>query len=415
MTPMTAKRTSTQTTEKLPFPTLSDLSVKGKTVLVRTDLNVPMQGGTVTDATRIMRLLPTLNELTAAGAKVVILSHLGRPKGQFVPAKSLSSLVDPLSQALGREVRFGVDCVGAAAKEAVSHTKFGEVLLLENLRFHAEEEKNDVNFAKALASLGDIYVNDAFSASHRAHASVAAIATLLPHAAGRLMEEELGTLGCIFSSSAYPLGAVVGGSKISTKLALLDTLVDRVDVLLIGGAMAHTFLVAQGLEVGTSLYEPDLVETASRILAHAKTKGCNLLLPVDAVVSEEFAPRATSRIVPVTAIPKNMMMLDVGPRTVQLFADALSKCKTMVWNGPLGAFETPPFDVSTIQLARHVASLTGEKKLESIAGGGDTVSALTHAGLAGGFSYLSTAGGAFLEWLEGKTLPGVEALMQKTK
>jgi phosphoglycerate kinase len=286
-------------------------------------------------------------------------------------------------------------------------------VVLENLRFHAEEEKNDPNFAAAVASLGDIYINDAFSCSHRAHASVAALPALLPHAAGRLMEQELRTLSSIFATSAHPLAALVGGAKISSKLALLDTLVDRVDLLLIGGAMAHTFLVAQGLEVGKSLYEPDLVKTASRILAHAKTNGCKLLLPVDAVVANEFSPRAASRIVPVTALPKNGMMLDVGPRTVALFADALVGCRTMVWNGPLGAFETPPFDVSTISLARHVASLTAEKKLESIAGGGDTVAALAYAGLSEGFSYLSTAGGAFLEWLEGKTLPGVEALTKK--
>ncbi|MGE0753770.1 MAG: phosphoglycerate kinase [Alphaproteobacteria bacterium] len=399
----------------LNFLTLDDIRVAGKTVLVRADLNVPMSGGKVTDSTRIVRLVGTLEHLIAAKAKVVILSHFGRPKGEFVPSMSLASLVDPLSEALGgREVKFGVDCIGAAAKKAVTALKAEDVLLLENLRFHPEEEKGDANFARELAELGDIYINDAFSASHRAHASIAGIPKHLPAAAGRLMQEELQMLGGIFSGTKTPIAGVIGGAKVSTKLELLLNLSSTMHKLIIGGAMANTFLLAQGHKLGKSLVEPSLVDTAARILKQAEKKGCEILLPVDAVVARTLEERASCKILPITKIPAGGMILDVGPETITHFSNALKGCKTVVWNGPIGAFEVSPFDASTVMLARQVAALTTAKKLHSIAGGGDTLAALSHAGLADSFSYISTAGGAFLEWLEGKTLPGVAALLQST-
>lgn len=395
----------------IAFPKLEDVEVKNKTVLVRTDLNVPMQGGRVTDNTRIVRLLPTLNYLLKKKARIVLLSHFDRPGGKFVPSMSLAPLVDPVSEALGgREVKFGVDCIGPAARDAVAKLKPGEILLLENLRFHAEEEKGDANFARELASLGDVYVNDAFSCSHRAHASITGLAQLLPTAAGRLMQEELEILSNTLSDAKKPIAAIVGGSKVSTKLALLENLIKTMDMLIIGGAMANTFLLAQGLDVGKSICEPGMKATAKRILKAAEKKGCRIILPTDLVVVPQFAAHAPCRVVDVDAIPGTHTAVDIGPYSLQVYREALQACKTVVWNGPVGAFETSPYDASTVNLARIVGKLTIQKKLRSIAGGGDTVAALAHAGMADSFSYLSTAGGAFLEWLEGKTLPGVAAL-----
>lgn len=394
------------------FLKLEDMDVAGKVVLVRTDLNVPMLGGRVTDDTRIVRLLPTLRYLIAQKARIVLLSHFGRPKGKFVPDLSLAPLVDALSAALGgHTVRFGVDSIGPAAKEAVASLAPGEVLLLENLRFHPEEEKGDANFARELASLGDIFINDAFSASHRAHASITGLADYLPVAAGKLMEDEITVISSIFSGAQKPIGAVIGGSKVSTKLELLQNLTTRMDKIVIGGAMANTFLYALGHEVGASLCEKDLKDTALEILKTAEKNNCRLILPVDVVISKEFKAQAACGIYDVKSIPEGGIAIDVGPESVELFGRELSECKTIIWNGPLGAFETSPFDVSTVSLARIVAKLTQQGKVRSIAGGGDTLSALNHSGLASCFSYLTTGGGAFLEWLEGKVLPGVAVLL----
>jgi len=398
-------------TVKKPFLTLDDMDVAGKRVLVRMDMNVPMIAGRVTDNTRVVRLLPTIRELLKRKAKVIILSHLGRPEGTYVPSLSLSPLVDALSDVLrGVTIKFGVDCVGREASAAVAALKAGEILLLENLRFHAEEEKNTPAFAKALAAHGDVFINDAFSCSHRSHASIVGLAKHLPFAAGRLMEEELVNLEGLFVDSKAPLTAIVGGSKVSTKLELLENLIHKVDNLIIGGAMANTFLFAQGYAVGSSLCEVNMKQTVLRILAKAEKENCAIHLPVDVVIAGSLAPQAASDVVSVAKIPAKAMILDVGPETLRQFSECLGASKTLVWNGPLGAFETSPFDASTIMLARSVASLTKMGKLKSIAGGGDTVAALTHAGLAERFSYISTAGGAFLEWMEGKTLPGVAAL-----
>lgn len=396
----------------MKFPRLEDLDVSGKVVLLRTDLNVPMQGGIVTDNTRIVRLLPTLHYLMKKKARIVLLSHFDRPGGKFVPSMSLAPLVDAVSEALGgREVHFGVDCVGPAARDAVAKLKPGDVLLLENLRFHPEEEKGDVHFARELASLGEVYINDAFSASHRAHASITGIAAHLPVAAGRLMQEELEVLGSLMLDAKKPIGAIVGGSKVSTKLDLLENLLETMDMLIIGGAMANTFLLAKGLDVGRSICEPGMKSTARRILKDAEKKACRIILPTDLVVVPKFEAHAPCRVVEVDAIPQTHTAVDIGPYSLQVYREALQTCKTVVWNGPVGAFETSPFDASTVNLARIVGKLTGEKKLRSIAGGGDTVAALMHAGMAESFSYLSSAGGAFLEWLEGKTLPGVAVLL----
>lgn len=405
-------KSQTASNAALGFATLDDVDVAGKRVVVRMDLNVPMVGGRVTDNTRVMRLLPTLKELIKRKARIVILSHLGRPDGTYVPDLSLAPLVDALSQALGGKttVHFGVDCVGAEAEAAVAKVKPGEIVLLENLRFHAGEEKNNAAFAKALAAHGEIYINDAFSCSHRAHASVVGIANHLPFAAGRLMEEELTNLESIFAAPKRPLTAIVGGSKVSTKLELLENLMGKVDNLIIGGAMAHTFLLAKGINTGKSLCEPALKDTASRILKEAEKRNCKILLPVDAVIAPAFAENVTGDVVGIESIPADHMMLDVGPETLEYFSKCLRESKTLIWNGPLGAFEMTPYDASTTMLARVAARLTRDKVIKSIAGGGDTVSALGHAGLAERFSYLSTAGGAFLEWLEGKTLPGVATL-----
>src|SRR5690242_4570534 len=392
------------------FRTLDDLDPKGKRVLLRADLNVPMKDGKVGDATRIARLAPTIRELAERGARVVVMSHFGRPKGKPEAAYSLRPLVAPLAEAIGRPVAFAEDCVGPLAERAVAALKPGDVALLENLRFHAEEEKNDRGFAKQLAALGDLYVNDAFSAAHRAHASTEALAHLLPAAAGRLMQAELDALGAALETPKRPVAALIGGAKVSTKLDLLTFITGKVDVLIIGGAMANTLLFAQGVAVGKSLCERDMADTARRIIAQAKERGCDLLLPVDGVVARELKAGAPSETVAIDRVPPDAMILDIGPKTVQAIGERLARSKTLVWNGPVGAFETPPFDAGTTALAKRVATLTREGKLLSVAGGGDTVAALAHARVVDELSYVSTAGGAFLEWLEGRTLPGVAAL-----
>jgi phosphoglycerate kinase len=394
------------------FKTLDDLkhNLAGSRVLLRADLNVPVKDGTVTDATRIERLAPTIKELVAARARVVVMSHFDRPKGKRVPSMSLAPLVAPLAKAIGVPVGFASDCVGAPAEQAVAGLADGGVVLLENLRFHAEEEADDPGFAKALAALGDVYVNDAFSAAHRAHASTHAIARLLPSYAGRLMQAELEALGKALETPQRPLAAVVGGAKVSTKLELLGNLVGKVDVLVIGGGMANTFLNAAGIEVGRSLCERDLADTARKIAADAKAAGKRIVLPVDAVAAPGLDQGAAAKTVDLPGIDPALMILDVGPKSVAATIAELRKCRTLVWNGPLGAFEHPPFDLGTVAVARAAAELTRAGTLLSVAGGGDTVAALAHAGVEDAFSYVSTAGGAFLEWLEGKELPGVAAL-----
>ena len=397
----------------MAFKTLDDLDVKGKRVLVRADLNVPMEDGKVTDATRIQRQAPTIKELAEKGARVIVLSHFDRPKGKVVPSMSLKPLVQPLSDAVGRKVAFAEDCVGDVAEKAVAALKDGDVLLLENTRFHAGEEKNDPEMAKQLAKLGDIFVNDAFSAAHRAHASTDGVARLLPNAAGRSMQAELTHLEAALGNPQRPLLAVVGGAKVSTKIELLQNLVARVQTLVIGGAMANTFLAAQGVKVGKSLYEPDFLDTARKITAAAKDAGADILLPTDVVVAKEFKANAANRTVRVDQIGADEMVLDVGPDSIQAFEKRLATTRTLVWNGPFGAFETVPFDKGTVAAAKAVAAATKGGNLLSVAGGGDTVAALAHAGVEADFTYVSTAGGAFLEWLEGKTLPGVDALQTK--
>jgi phosphoglycerate kinase len=391
--------------------TLDDIDVAGKRVFLRADLNVPMRDGAVSDATRISRLAPTITELADKGAIVIVASHFGRPKGEPVPDMSLAPLAGPLSAALGgRNVSFANDCIGAEAQKVVGAAKGGDVVLLENLRFHEGEELNDPDFAAELAKLADIYVNDAFSAAHRAHASTEALAHLLPTAAGRMMQAELDALDSALGSPERPVGAIVGGAKVSTKLDLLGNLVGKVDMLAIGGAMANTFLHALGTDVGKSLCEHELADTALEILGLADEAGCQIILPSDAVVAREFAEGAPSEVVPVGAVPGDMMILDIGPGSANGLAAKLSDLKTLVWNGPLGAFEVPPFDAGTVMVARVAADLTRAGALKTVAGGGDTVAALVAADVLDDFSYVSTAGGAFLEWLEGKDLPGVKAL-----
>jgi len=391
--------------------TLDDIDVAGKRVFLRADLNVPMRDGAVSDATRISRLAPTITELADKGAIVIVASHFGRPKGEPVPDMSLAPLAGPLSAALGgRNVSFANDCIGAEAQKVVGAAKSGDVVLLENLRFHGGEELNDPDFAAELAKLADIYVNDAFSAAHRAHASTEALAHLLPAAAGRMMQAELDALDSALGSPERPVGAIVGGAKVSTKLDLLGNLVGKVDMLAIGGAMANTFLHALGTDVGKSLCEHELADTALEILGLADEAGCQIILPSDAVVAREFAEGAPSEVVPVGAVPGDMMILDIGPGSANGLAAKLSDLKTLVWNGPLGAFEVPPFDAGTVMVARVAADLTRAGALKTVAGGGDTVAALVAADVLDDFSYVSTAGGAFLEWLEGKDLPGVKAL-----
>jgi phosphoglycerate kinase len=394
------------------FRTIDDLDVRGKRVLLRADLNVPVKDGQVTDATRIERLAPTIDALIAKGARVVVISHFGRPKGPD-PTQSLRPLVAPLSQAIGgRTVQFAADCVGPEAERVVASLRPGDVALLENLRFHPEEEQNDPGFAKQLAVLGDIYVDDAFSAAHRAHASIAALAHLLPAAAGRNMQAELEALGAALEHPERPVVALIGGAKVSTKLDLLQFLISKVDRLAIGGAMANTFLFAQGRSVGRSLCERDLADTARRVLADAEQRGCAVILPEDVVTADKLEAGVLTRTVGVNAVPAMAMILDIGPQSVAHIAAALDTAKTLVWNGPVGAFETPPFDRGTLAIARKVAELTRAGRLLSVAGGGDTVAALNAAGVADQLSYVSTAGGAFLEWLEGRELPGVAALAQ---
>ncbi|MCS7267911.1 MAG: phosphoglycerate kinase [Geminicoccaceae bacterium] len=392
------------------FRTLDGIDVKGKRVLVRVDFNVPMQDGVVTDATRIERSTATIRELAAKGAKVVLLSHFGRPKGKPEPGLSLGPIARALAAVLGREVAFAPDCIGARAEAVVAALPEGGVALLENLRFHPGEEKNDPAFADALARLGDLYVNDAFSCSHRAHASVVALAERLPAYAGRLLQAELEALEAALGGAARPAAALVGGAKVSTKLAVLGNLLDRVDALVIGGGMANTFLAAEGLPVGKSLCEPDLAPRAKAIVERAQQKGVEILLPIDAVVAREFRPHPPTREVGVEEVGADEMILDIGPRTVRDIREKLAACKTLLWNGPLGAFEVPPFDAGTVAVAKAAAELTRAGRLVTVAGGGDTVAALAHAGVLDAFTYVSTAGGAFLEWLEGKELPGIAAL-----
>ncbi|GAN86199.1 phosphoglycerate kinase [Komagataeibacter intermedius] len=392
------------------FKTLDDLDATGKKVLLRADLNVPVRNAQITDATRILRLLPTIQELAQKGAKVIVVSHFDRPRGRPVPEMSLGPIADALGDALGRPVTFVDDCIGPKARQAVDAMHDGDVVVLENTRFYPGEEQNDPELAKAFASLADYYVNDAFSAAHRAHASTEGVARLLPSFAGRLMETELNALNIALENPARPVGAIVGGAKISTKLDLIGNLLAKVDMLIIGGAMANTFLAAQGVNVGRSLQEAEMHDTARDILAKAKEKGCEIVLPVDAVTATDFQANVPTRTVPVNAIPADAMMLDVGPETVKLIEQKIATLKTLVWNGPLGAFEITPFDAATNAVARDVARLTDSGALKSIAGGGDTVSALRHAGVEKHISYISSAGGAFLEWMEGKTLPGIMAL-----
>jgi len=394
------------------FKTIDSERVSGKRVLVRVDLNVPMKNGKVTDATRIERAAPTLRELADKGAKVIVLSHFGRPDGKRVPEMSLAPLVEPLSKALGKPVAFAEDCIGPQAEAAVAALKPGDVLLLENLRFHKEEETNDKGFVEKLAALGDVYVNDAFSAAHRAHASTEGVAHRLPALAGRLMQAELEALHKALGHPKRPVAAIVGGVKVSTKLDLLGNLVGKVDRLIIGGGMANTFLQAQGIKIGKSLSEKDLGKTALEILDKAKAAKCEVLLPVDLVIAGKFEANAPHRVVEATGCPDDQMILDVGPKSVALYEEHVRACATLVWNGPLGAFEIKPFDAGTVALARAVADLTAAGKLLSVAGGGDTVAALAAAGVEEKFSYVSAAGGAFLEWMEGKTLPGVAALIR---
>ena len=394
----------------MDFRTLDHADVAGKRVLLRADLNVPLREGKITDLTRIERLSPTIRELSAKGARVIVISHFDRPQGRPVPSMSLRPISAALRDVLDQDVFFADACVGPVAEAAVAALKDGQILVLENTRFHPGEEENDPDLARAFAGLADIYVNDAFSAAHRAHASTEGVARHLPSHAGRLMQRELEALNAALEHPERPVAAVVGGAKISTKLELLGNLVGRVDVLIIGGAMANTFLAAQGINVGRSLQEPEMHETAREILARAKAGGCEILLPVDAVTATEFRANPPTRTVAIDAVPPDAMILDVGPATTAALIAKLPALKTLVWNGPLGAFETPPFDAATVALARAVADATTAGRLRSVAGGGDTVSALRHAGVLDRMSYVSTAGGAFLEWLEGKILPGIRAL-----
>ena len=390
--------------------TLDDASIRGKRVLVRVDLNVPMAEGRVTDATRIDRILPTIREMADGGGRVVLLAHFGRPKGRPEPKDSLRPIAAAMAERLGRPVAFAPDSIGPEAERAVAGLTDGDVLLLENTRFHPGEEKNDPEFAKSLAALGDLYVNDAFSAAHRAHASTEALARLLPAYAGRTMEAELAALSKGLEAPEHPVVAIVGGAKVSTKIELLENLVAKVDALVIGGGMANTFLHAIDIGVGRSLCEHDLAPIVQRILDRAKQTGCAIILPVDAIVASEFKAGAPHHAYGIDAIPSNGMILDIVSQSIDRVNAAIDDARTLVWNGPLGAFETVPFDQGTVATARHAAERTRAGKLVSVAGGGDTVAALNHAGAAEGFTYVSTAGGAFLEWLEGKALPGVEAL-----
>ncbi|SFI40861.1 phosphoglycerate kinase [Bosea sp. OK403] len=393
----------------MSFKTLSGLDLAGKRALVRVDLNVPMENGKVTDATRIERVLPTIREISGKGGKVILLAHFGRPKGRDAK-DSLKPVAVALAHALGQPVTFVEDCIGEDVAKAVAAAKNGEVLLLENTRFHAGDEKNDPAFVKALAANGDLFVNDAFSAAHRAHASTEGLAHVLPAYAGRSMQAELEALSAGLDNPARPVMAIVGGAKVSTKLDLLGNLVKKVDVLVIGGGMANTFLAARGINVGKSLCEHDLVGTAREIEAKAKAAGCEIMLPVDALVAREFKAHPGHRVIQIGEVEPDEMILDAGPLSVAEVVLKLNQVKTLVWNGPFGAFELPPFDTATVTVAKAAAKRVKAGQLVAVAGGGDTVAAMNHAGVADDLTYISTAGGAFLEWMEGKALPGVEAL-----
>ena len=394
------------------FRTLDQADVKGKRVLLRVDLNVPMEKGKVTDATRIERVAGTITEIADKGGKVILLSHFSRPKGRD-PKASLKPVAAEVARIIRRPVTFVDDCVGAAAEAAVDAMQPGEIICLENTRFHPGEEKNDPHFVAQLARHGDLYVNDAFSAAHRAHASTEGLAWRLPAYAGRTMQAELEALGKALETPARPLAAIVGGAKVFSKLDLLGNLLDKVDVMIIGGGMANTFLLARGVPVGKSLAERDLVRTAREILDKAKLHRREIVLPVDAVVAEKFEAHAPSRVVDIAKVAPGDMILDIGPRSIEHAVSALARVKTLVWNGPFGAFEMEPFDTGTIEVAEAAAELTAAGKLVTVAGGGDTVAALNAAGVGERFTYVSTAGGAFLEWLEGKALPGVQVLRIK--
>ncbi|SFQ19164.1 phosphoglycerate kinase [Roseivivax halotolerans] len=394
----------------MAWKTLDQMDLAGKRVLTRVDINVPLEDGRVTDATRIERIVPTIRDILDKGGKPILLAHFGRPKGQRVDDMSLAPLVPALEEAFGTKVVFVADCRGPAAKAASDALADGQVLLCENTRFHAGEEKNDPALAAEMAELGDVYVNDAFSAAHRAHASTEGVAHHLPSCAGRLMEAELSALEAALGDPKRPVAAVVGGAKVSTKLELLSNLISRVDILIIGGGMANTFLAAQGIDVGKSLCEHDMADTAREIAEKAASGGCEILLPRDVVVAREFKAGAPSETVKAEDCPPDAMILDAGPDSVAHVKEVLDRAKTLIWNGPLGAFEIAPFDAATNAAADYAAELTAAGDLVSVAGGGDTVAALNKAGAAERFSYISTAGGAFLEWMEGKTLPGVAAL-----
>ncbi|HPQ51150.1 MAG: phosphoglycerate kinase [Alphaproteobacteria bacterium] len=396
------------------FQSLKNTDVTGKIVLLRADLNVPAKDGVVTDTTRIDRLKPTIDYLTQNGAKTFVISHFGRPKG-ITPEFSLKFIQPSLEKSWGVKIGFAEDCIGNPATSAKSALQNGQVTLLENVRFHAEEEKNDPNFAKQLANLGEIYCNDAFSAAHRAHASTEGLAHLLPSCAGFLMEAELNALSAALENPTRPVMAIVGGSKISSKLSVLDNLVRKVDYLFLGGGMANTFLFADGIEIGKSLCEKDMVDEARKIMATAKAANCQILLPIDRITVEKFGENAPFEIHVTNAMPADREAVDAGPATIEMLKEKLANCKTVLWNGPLGVFEVKPFDQGTNAAAAAVAALTRDGKIVSVAGGGDTVSALEHAGCIADFSYVSSAGGAFLEWMEGKPLPGVEALSSPKK
>lgn len=398
----------------MTFKTLDDISdLNGKRALVRVDLNVPVKDGNVTDVTRIERIAPTLQELSRKGAKVILMAHFGRPKGEVVESMSLKPIAQSVEEVLDMHIHFASNCIGDAAKEAVDALHNGDILLLENTRFHKGEETNDAGFAKALAENGDLYINDAFSAAHRAHASTEGLTKLLPSYAGRTMQAELDALNSALGDPKHPVGAVVGGAKVSTKIDLLENLVTKIDVLIIGGGMANTFQAALGADMGDSLQEPDMYDKAHAIMKAAKENGCRIVLPTDGKISAEFKADAAYEVMamtPDTVIPKGKQSLDAGDATIANVIAEFEKLNTLIWNGPFGAFEIPPFDGATVAIARAAAEITEDGRLVSVAGGGDTVSALNLAGAADSFSYISTAGGAFLEWMEGKPLPGVLAL-----
>ncbi|MBL4804010.1 MAG: phosphoglycerate kinase [Alphaproteobacteria bacterium] len=397
------------------FQSIKNIDVSGKRVLIRADLNVPARRGKVMDTTRIDRLKPSIDYLREAGAKILILSHFGRPEGEQNPEMSLAFLIPTLEECWGCDISFAQDCIGEKAQKVVDGMKSGDVTLLENVRFHKGEKANDPDFVSQLAKLGDIYVNDAFSAAHRAHASTEGLAHHLPAAAGLLMTQELNALDAALENPEQPVAAIVGGSKISTKLNVLNNIVEKADYLILGGAMANTFLYAQGADVGASLCEAEMKDEALKIMETAKKANCEIVLPIDCVVSQELRVKAENQIVDATNIPAGYMAIDIGPKSIAAYQKIFEDCKTVLWNGPMGVFEIKPFDSGTNALAQTAATLTNAGKLKSIAGGGDTVSALENAGVVGDFTYVSTAGGAFLEWLEGKSLPGVAALENAKK